>query len=232
MSTSREFVAALHAARSPAALPAIQQRIGPGEEAFGIRMRDLFAAAKAAMGMPLDEVATLFASPVYEVRLGAVCILDFRAKSRRTDQAQRKLLYELYLDHHDRITTWDMVDRAAPSVVGGYLMGRSTDPLHTLARAAAPLRRRSAITAPLWFVRYGGPADVGEVFPIAAVLAGDPDPVVHNAVGIALKHAGARDPGAVVDFLDEHSATMARAAVRLAVDKLDPGDRARFVRGR
>src|SRR5215207_4917231 len=123
VATARDFVAALHGARSPDERPAIARRLGPDDDAIGIRMRDLFATAKAAAGMPLDEVATLFASPLYEVRMGAVCILDFRAKARWVEEPERAQLYDLYLDHHDRITTWDMVDRAAPSVVGGYLAG-------------------------------------------------------------------------------------------------------------
>jgi 3-methyladenine DNA glycosylase AlkD len=118
-----------------------------------------------------------------------------------------------------------MVDRAAPSVVGGHLLGRSCAPLHELARSRDPLRRRTAITAPLWFIRYGGDADLAQVLPVAALLAADPDPVVHRAVGIALKHAGARDPAAVRAFLDEHRATMPRAAVRMAGAKLAPRDR-------
>ncbi len=47
-----------------------------------------------------------------------------------------------------------MVDRAAPRVVGGYLASRDLAPLHELAASAAPLRRRTAITAPL-LTSYG-----------------------------------------------------------------------------
>ena len=79
---------------------------------IGIRIRDLFDAAKAAMRMPLGEVDSLLVSPLYEVRMGAFCILDLRAKATRTDDAERKQLYDIYLVRHDRITTWDMVDRA------------------------------------------------------------------------------------------------------------------------
>jgi len=160
--------------------------------------------------------------------MGAFCILDFRAKALRTDEAERKRLYDLYLGHHDRITTWDMVDRTAPSVVGGYLMGRSCTPLHALAAAPDPLRRRTAVTAPLWFVRRGDDADFAKVFSLAAVLVADDEPVVHKAVGIALKHAGARDPLAVVEFLETYAEVMPRAVLHAAVAKLDPYDRARF----
>ena len=37
--------------------------------------------------------------------MGAFCILDFQATAPRTDEAERKRLYDLYLGHHDRITT-------------------------------------------------------------------------------------------------------------------------------
>jgi 3-methyladenine DNA glycosylase AlkD len=181
------------------------------------------------MGMPLDEVEKLFASPLYEVRLGALCILDFRARAPRVDRAERARLYELYLGHHDRITTWDMVDRAAPRVVGGHLLDRSCEVLHELAAADDPLRRRTAITAPLAFVRWGDDAHFAEVFSLAAVLAGDRDPVVHKAVGIALKHAGARDARAVSTFLDVHAGVLPRAVLRSAVEKIDPRDRARHL---
>jgi 3-methyladenine DNA glycosylase AlkD len=218
--TADDFVAALRRHRSPAELPLIEKRLGPGDQAIGMRMRDVFATAKEALAMPLGEVERLLADDLYEVRLGALCILDFRARARSIDAAGRERLFALYVAHHDRITTWDMVDRAAPSVVGGHLLGRSCAPLHELAASDDPLRRRTAMTAPLWFVRYGSDADLAQVFPLAAVLAADPDPLVHLAVGIALKHAGGRDPDAVRAFLAEHEPVMARAAVRSARAKL------------
>lgn len=228
--TADAFVATLLDLGLVEELPAFRARVAAGGDAPGTRMRDLFDAAKAAQAMPLDEVATLFADDRYQVRLGAVCILDFRAKAKRATDDERRELYGLYLGHHDRITTWDMVDRAAPSVVGGYLAGRSVAPLHELAASADPIRRRTAITAPLWFVRYGSDADLHALFPLAAALAADPDPLVHKAVGIALKHAGGRAPDAVAAFLDEHAPAMARPAVRYAAEKLDAAVRARFIR--
>jgi hypothetical protein len=49
-------------------------------EAFGVRMRDLFETAKPALAMPLGEVYRLFDCDLYEVRMGAGCILDFRPR--------------------------------------------------------------------------------------------------------------------------------------------------------
>jgi hypothetical protein len=47
--------------------------------------------------------------------------------------------------------------------------------------------------------------------------------------GIFLKHAGTRDPDAQHGFLATHAAMMPRPALRLAVEKLDPVDRARYL---
>ena len=90
-----------------------------------------------------------------------------------------------------------MVDRAAPWVVGAALSGGPYDVLHDLARSPDPLRRSTAITAPLWFVRRGADADLAEGFRLAARLPSDPEPMVTNAVGIFLSHAGERDPAAL-----------------------------------
>ena len=123
--------------------------------------------------------------------------------------------------------TWSTA--AAPRVVGGWLAG----PLHRAARTTSPaspdpLRRRTAITAPLYFVAAGSDDDVTAGFALGGRLAGDPEPVVHNAVGIFLKHAGTRDPEALRRFLAAYATVMPRPALRLATEKLSDADRAAY----
>ena len=226
--TADDVVAALIDGRSDVALVNIRKRLAPGEEAIGMRMGDLFATAKTHADLSLDEVNRLLDHPAYESRMAAMCILDFKAR-RRIDDERRGELFDVYLDRHDRITTWDMVDRAAPRVVGGYLAGRSAAPLYDLASAPEPLKRRTATTAPLFFVRYGTDADLAAGFAVAGILADDDEPVVSNAVGIFLKHAGTRNPDALHRFLATHAVGMRRPALRLAVDKLAPADRSRYL---
>ena len=121
-----------------------------------MRMGSLFDVAKANTDLPIAEVERLLDHPAYEPRMAAFCILDFKSR-RKLEAEQRAELYDVYLRRHDRITTWDMVDRSAPRVVGGYLTGRDKRPLHELASADEPLRRRTAITAPLFYTRSGTP---------------------------------------------------------------------------
>ena len=226
--TAAQVVEALLAARSDDELRKVRRRLADDEEAFGLRMRDLFDIAKQATDLSLREVHRLLDHPAYEPRMAAMSILDFQARRRLGDD-RRRALYETYLGRHERITTWDMVDRAAPRVVGAYLVGRSAEPLHQLAGHEDPLRRRTAITAPLHYVRHASDDDLASAFAVAARLADDPDPTVYKPVGIFLKHASTRDASSVQRFLDDHAATMPRPAVRLAVEKLDPRQRRRYV---
>jgi len=201
-------------------------RLPDGYPVIGVRMKTLFDLAKAHSTMPLTDVAALLDEPEYEARLGAVCVLDFKARATNDPGA----LYDLYLARHDRIDTWDMVDRAAPRVVGRYLMDRPHDQLFRLARSANPIERRTAITAPLYWARYGTPAHLPDLFRLAEVLLGDDDVVVSKPVGIALKYAGLLDEPALLSFLDTHAAVLRPAALRYAVEKLPPPLRAKYRR--
>jgi 3-methyladenine DNA glycosylase AlkD len=225
--TAAAVVEALSGLRTEADLRAVRKRLAPDEEAFGVRMGSLFETAKAHAGLPIAEVERLLDHPAYEPRMAAFCILDFKSRRKLADD-ERAELCDVYLRRHDRITTWDMVDRSAPRAVGGYLAGRDKRPLHELAAASDPLRRRTAITAPLFYTRSGSTDDLAAGFAIAAMLAADPDPIVHKPVGIFLKHACARDEQSVLAFLDEHASAMPRPGVRLAAEKLSPDRRATY----
>jgi 3-methyladenine DNA glycosylase AlkD len=219
-------VEALRARADEAELAKVRRRLAPDEPAIGMRMRDLFDVARdAAPTLALDEVERLLDEPAYEPRLAAVCVPDFQVRDRLGDPERQ----ELFLRRHDRVTTWDMVDRAAPRVLGAPLLGGPYDVLHELAASPDPLRRRSAVTAPLYFVRGGSDADLTAGLAVASQLAADPEPVVHQAVGILLKHAGERAPLVLNAFLTAHAADMPRPVVRLALEKADPSVRRRWL---
>jgi len=186
----------------------------------GMRMKDLFDTAKAAAGLHDDELELLFAEESYEARMAAFCILDFQARKRLGDRELR----DTYLRHHDRIDDWGMVDRAAPRVIGATLAGGPYDLLHELASSTDPYRRRTAMTAPLWFVKYGDDTDVEAGIAVAEVLHADADPLAHKPVGIYLAYAGERLPERLTEFLDQHGEAMPRAAYRIAVRKRKQAD--------
>ncbi|RXZ48318.1 DNA alkylation repair protein [Agromyces binzhouensis] len=218
--TAVGLLADLRAVGAPGEHP--QRHYHGTADVLGVRMGTLFEIAKRYAAMPLDEVERLLDEPEYEPRLAAFCIMDFAVRGSRDDEV-RRTRYELYLRRHDRIDTWDMVDRAAPRVVGEYLATRSRAPLFELAEASDPLRRRTAMTAPLGFLRRGDAEARADLFRLADRLLQDPDPVVSKPVGIALRHAGGVDPDGLVAFLDANAERMSRPLLRAASDKLPPG---------
>ena len=209
--TAPELTARLDALRSP------DGRVGMGQ---------IFALAKECVGMSLAEIEVLLESPVHEVRVGGVSIMDWQARDRKTPVEQKRALFELYMRRHDRINTWDLVDRSAIWVVGEWLVGKPRDVLDTLAASPAPMERRTAILSTVAFIRRG---DLDDTYRITERLLHDEEVLVHKAVGWMLREAGKRDEPRLLAFLDEHAATMPRVMLRYAIEKLDKGVRDRYL---
>lgn len=216
--TAAAVVAALREHAKPGAV--VHKHYPGAGEVLGVPMRATFDTAKAFSALPFVEVERLLDETSYEGRLAGFCVLDFKARGKKTTEDERQTAYELYLRRHDAIDSWDMVDRAAPHVVGRYLLHRDREPLFGLARSSDPLRRRTAITAPLYFARFGTPDDLADLFALAELLLPDPDPVVSKPVGIALKYAGVLAEPALRSFLAEHAGAMQRPTLRYATEKL------------
>jgi hypothetical protein len=188
--------------------------------------RVIFALAKEMIDMPIGEIEVLLDEPDHDVRVGAVSVMDWQARRRSTPAEHRRQLFELYLRRHDRIDNWDLVDRSAPHVVGGYLYDKSREPLYRLARSANQWERRTAIVATYYFIRLG---DLDDTFAIADILANDPADLVQKAVGGWIREAGKRDLPRLLTFLDRHAATMPRTALRYAVEHLPPQTRQHYM---
>jgi 3-methyladenine DNA glycosylase AlkD len=193
---------------------------------LGVRMGQVFALAKEFMEMPLDEIEKLLESPIHEARVGAVSIMDYQARSKKTPDVRRKELFDLYIRRHDRIDSWDLVDRAAPNVVGSYLLNRRRNVLYKLARSKKMSERRTAVVSTLYFI---GKGDVEDAFKIAELLLEDDHDLIHKAVGWALRFAGDKDRARLENFLDQHAETMPRVTLRYATEKFDKERRIHYL---
>lgn len=228
--TATTFIIHLQEQASPDEEVKIAARMtDPQTEVIGVRMKTIFDLAKSSSGMPLTEVDRLLDSPFYEARIGAVSILDFQVRRPRITNDERHERYALYLRRHDRINTWDLVDRSAPRVIGGYLLDKPRDPLFDLARSSDIWRRRTAITAAFWFIRAG---DIADPLALAGMLIDDPEHFVNTSVGTALREIGQVDQTALNAFLTNHAATMPRETLRLAIAKLPDTERKHWLAAR
>lgn len=215
------------AAALPARGPAGPQHLRTSEQdqVLGVRMGAVFALAKEHIAMEPDQIEALLECPIHEARIGAVSVMDFQARRKRTPEARRTALFELYLRRHDRIDGWDLVDRAAPHVVGGHLLDKPRDPLYTLARSSNQWERRTAIVATYAFIRQG---EVDDTFAIGEILAEDSHHFAQTAVGGWVREAGKRDRPRLLAFIDAHAARMPRTALSFAIEQLSAEEKAHY----
>lgn len=224
---ANEFLKKLKALQSPAVAKSHGNLAADGQDVIlGVRMGQVFALAKEHMDMPLDEVETMLESPIHEMRVGAVSIIDFQARSKKSTPERRKELFDLYIRRHDRINTWDLVDRSAPWVVGSYLMDKPRKILYKLAKSKKMPERRTAIVSTLYFI---GKGDVADAFQLAEILLHDKEDLIHKANGWALRFAGDKDRQQLLSFLDTHAATMPRVTLRYATEHFDKKQREKYL---
>lgn len=233
MTKTKQFLDALKEISDPARVEEVTRYFHPDPNAgsndnkiLGVSIGKIFPVAKKFVDMPLADVEKLLDSPYYEVRMGAVSIMDFQARDKKITPEQRKALFDLYIRRHDRINNWDLVDRAAPHVVGGYLADKPRDVLCKLARSKNPWERRTAIVSTWYFIRAN---DVDDTFRIAEILVKDKHELVQKGVGSWLREAGKLDQKQLVSFLDKHAKSMPRTMLRYAVEKLPAAQRAKFL---
>jgi 3-methyladenine DNA glycosylase AlkD len=110
------------------------------------------------------------------------------------------------------------VDRAAPWVVGSYLMDKPRRILYKLAKSKKMAERRTSIVSTLFFI---GKGDVGDAFQLAEILLHDKEDLIHKANGWALRFAGDKERQQLLHFLDKHAASMPRVTLRYATEHFD-----------
>ena len=193
---------------------------------LGVRFASIFKLAKEFKDTNLKEVEKLLDNPFYEVRMGAVSIMDFQARDKKITEPQKKALYDLYIGRHDRINNWDLVDRSAPYVVGGYLNNKPRKILYKLAKSKNLWERRTAIVSTYFFIRQD---DLADTFKIAELLVTDKEEMIQMAVGSWIREAGKRDPRLLLAFLDKYSKKMPRLMLRYSVEKLSKTQKEKYL---
>ncbi|REG79483.1 DNA alkylation repair protein [Algoriphagus antarcticus] len=183
-----------------------------------IPKREIFSLAKEYQQIPVFEVVKLLKDKDDNHRLGAVSILDWKARNKKTSKAERQNIYRAYIDNHKWIDNWGLVDRSAPYVVGGYLHDKDKKALYDLAKSKNPMERRTAIVSTYYFIKKN---EIEDTFKIAEILVNDKDEYVQKAVGSWIREAGKKDEEKLKKFLDKHATEMPRISLRYAIEKFD-----------
>jgi 3-methyladenine DNA glycosylase AlkD len=219
--TAKNFKSKLSLLKSPGEIKNVQRFFrdhNPRNKFLGVKMASIFGLAKQFMEMPVNEIKKLLQDEYYEARMGAVSIMDFQSRSKRVTSLEKKELFELYIKNHQHINNWDLVDRSAPYVIGGYLFDKPREILYKLARSVHVWERRTAIVSTYYFIRQN---DLSDTFFIAEILINDQHDLIQKAVGSWIREAGKRDKNILIEFLDNHARKMPMNMLRAAIEKLN-----------
>jgi hypothetical protein len=231
--TAKRFIEELKTFQSDEELRKIQRyfksdegEYGHGDRFIGVRMGQVFALAKAFVEMNPTEIEKLMESDIHEARAGAMSIMGQQAMLKKTTDARRKELFDLYLRRHDRINNWDLVDLAAKPVIGQYLADKPRTILRKLAKSKNMWERRTALYACLWFIMKQ--KDVEDTVAICELLIDEKEEIIQKAVGTMVRCIGIDRPR-LYAFLQKHAARMPRVALRYAIEKLSPVEKKRYM---
>jgi 3-methyladenine DNA glycosylase AlkD len=184
--------------------------------------------SKQYADLSIKDIEAVLESPFHEMRLLAAIIMANQAKARRTPEAQKTALFDLYLRRTDRINNWDIVDSSCRDVVGEYILRhpQKADVLRTLALSSDLWERRIAMVSTWAMIRQN---QLDLPYEIAQTLLTDKHDLIHKAVGWMLRTAGDKDPDRLREFLTKHIAYIPRTALRYAIEHFDAEERRHFL---
>lgn len=223
--TAKDYITRLSEFKSEERLDVVKKFFKGNDgstKAFGVKFGDVFKTAKEFTEMSLSEINKLLDNEHYEIRMGAVSIMDFQAKSKKTPESRKKELFDLYLSRHDRLNNWDFVDRGSYNIIGEYLMDKPRDILYALAKSENIWERRTAIVSTYAFIKKG---QLDDTFNVAEILINDKEELINKVVGSWIREAGKKDENRLKRFLDKYAGTMPRVTLRYAIEKFDKSTR-------
>ena len=197
---------------------------GEGDKFLGITVPALRRIARAHRELEAADRLTLLRSPWHEER--AIALMLLVDAHERASAREKTALHREYLAHTQWINNWDLVDASAAEMVGTHVVAKGTALIEKLARSRSLWERRIAIVATFASLRVN---DFAPTLLIAERLLTDRHDLIHKAVGWLLREVGKRDITTLRGFLDEHAAMMPRTALRYAIERLDPSERADYM---
>jgi 3-methyladenine DNA glycosylase AlkD len=199
---------------------------GEGDIFLGIKVPITRSLAREGQNLSFEDLESLLESLFHEERLLALLILVYQF--HKAGEESRRRIFLFYLDHTDRINNWDLVDLSAPHILGAYLYDQGKRIPRCLVRSKDLWERRLAVLAGLYFIRRN---IFTETFQIAEMLLGDPQDLIHKAVGWMLREVGKRDLIAAEGFLQTHYQKMPRTMLRYAIERFPEERRQAYLKG-
>lgn len=210
---------------------------GEGDQFLGVVVPYTRQVAKEYKYIPFQAMAELLQSPWHEARLCALLMLVERFK--KSDETERKHIFDFYLTQTAHINNWDLVDLSAPGIVGEYLKLKpereQRQVLYKLSDSPLLWDQRIAIVSTFTFIKNRDFIDtiiLSERFLNRYHSMSKPTmhDLMQKAIGWMLREMGKRDKDMLVQFLEKHATTMPRTMLRYAIEKFSEEERRDFMK--
>ena len=205
---------------------------GEGDQFLGVVVPNTRMVAKKYKDTPFEVMAELLQSEWHECRLCALLMLVERFK--KSDEKEKKNIFDFYLTQTVRINNWDLVDLSAPGIVGEYLKDKPREILYRLADSPLLWDQRIAVVSTYTLIKNRDFIDIlalsehflAHFWDTGAHCAHTNAHSLHTlhdlmqkAIGWMLREMGKRDKDLLVQFLEKHCKVMPRTMLRYAIVK-------------
>lgn len=200
-------------------------KYGEGDHFLGIVVPNQRKIAKKYYNLSLKDIQKLLLSKIHEYRLTSLFILI--AKYKKSNELERKKLFNFYLKNTKNINNWDLVDLSAPNIIGNYLLNKDKTILYKLAKSKSLWKKRIAILSTFTFIKNN---QFKDALKIAELLLKDTHDLIHKAVGWMLREIGKRDQKIEERFLKKYYKTMPRTMLRYSIEKFNDKKREYYLK--
>lgn len=197
---------------------------GEGDKFLGVVVPDTRKIAKQYKHIDFKDVSELFKSEYHECRLCALLILI--EKFKKSDEKDRKAIFDFYLSNTRYINNWDLVDLSCKDIVGEFLIDKERSVLYKLAESELLWDQRIAIISTFAFIRRG---DLDDIFSLSEKLVHHKHDLMHKAIGWMLREAGKKSKEKLCELLDKYHKTMPRTMLRYAIEKFTIEERKHYM---
>jgi 3-methyladenine DNA glycosylase AlkD len=222
---------------------------GEGDIFLGLTVPQQRILAKKYETLDFPEIEFLLQSKVHEHRLTGLIILTYKYEriekikdkkekigdrkekinDKKESELAKKQIFDFYLANSKRINNWDLVDVTAPRIVGNYLLDKPKERviLYKLASSKDLWEKRISIVSTYAFIRNN---DFADTLKISEILLGDKNDLIHKAVGWMLREVGKKNEKVLKQFLNKHTKSMPRTALRYSIERLSAEDKAHYMK--
>lgn len=186
-----------------------------GDKFLGVvvpSQRDI--AKKYYKDITLGGISLLLKSVYHEIRMTALLMLVNKMEKTK-DAKKREPIVGCFMKNIDAINNWDLVDLAAPNILGRYLFDKDKTLLYEFAASDNLWKQRIALLATFYFIKHN---HFDDTLAICEMLMDNAHDLIQKSIGWMLREVGKRAMDKEREFLDKYAATMPRISLRYALE--------------